>query len=71
MRKIVHWMILLKLMIWYPMNNPHRGEIWIVDFNPTVGSEIQKQRTAVVVSLDTIGKLPLRIVVPITGWDAR
>lgn len=53
------------------MNNPLRGEIWWVDFDPTVGAEIQKTRTAVVVSLDFIGKLPLKIVVPITGWDSR
>jgi mRNA interferase MazF len=53
------------------MNKPQRGEIWWIDFNPTVGAEIQKIRTAVVVSLDSIGKLPLRIVVPITGWDSR
>lgn len=53
------------------MNNPLRGEIWWINFDPTVGAEIQKVRTAVVVSLDSIGKLPLRIVVPITGWDDR
>ncbi len=47
---------------------PRRGEIWLVDFDPTVGSEIAKRRPAVVVSDDTIGKLPLRIVVPVTDW---
>ncbi|MCD1655505.1 type II toxin-antitoxin system PemK/MazF family toxin [Treponema zuelzerae] len=51
------------------MNNPRRGEVWLVNFDPTIGSEIKKTRTAVVVSLDTIGRLPLRIVVPITGWQ--
>lgn len=53
------------------MSNPLRGEIWWVDFDPTVGAEIRKTRTAVVVSLDAIGKLPLKIVVPITEWDSR
>ena len=53
------------------MNNPLRGEVWWVNFDPTVGAEIQKCRTAVVISQDFIGRLPLRIVVPITGWDAR
>ena len=49
--------------------NPARGEIWLVDFNPTIGAEIQKQRPALVVSSTTIGILPLRIVVPFTSWQ--
>jgi len=53
------------------MSNPLRGEIWWVNFDPTVGAEIQKVRTAVVVSLNSIGRLPLRIVIPITEWDSR
>jgi mRNA interferase MazF len=47
---------------------PNRGEIWLVDFDPAVGAEIQKLRPAVVVSVDTVGRLPLRMVVPITDW---
>jgi mRNA interferase MazF len=49
---------------------PKRGEVWIVDLNPTRGAEIQKQRTAVVLSCDGIGRLPLHIIVPITEWQA-
>jgi mRNA interferase MazF len=49
---------------------PNRGEIWLIDFDPAVGAEIQKVRPAVVISLDTIGRLPLRLVVPITDWKA-
>lgn len=49
--------------------NPQRGEIWDVKFDPAVGAEIQKTRPAVVVSDNAIGKLPLRMVVPITGWE--
>src|SRR5207302_9678528 len=49
---------------------PKRGEIWLIDFDPATGAEIQKSRPAVVVSLDTIGRLPLRMVVPITDWKA-
>ena len=45
-----------------------RGEIWQVNLDPTIGSEIRKQRPAVIVSRDSIGILPLKIVVPITGW---
>ncbi len=47
---------------------PSRGEIWLVDFDPAVGAEIQKMRPALVVSVDSVGRLPLRIVVPLTDW---
>src|SRR5688572_22396459 len=49
---------------------PQRGEIWMVQFGPSVGAEIRKIRPAVVVSLNTVGRLPLRIVVPLTDWQA-
>lgn len=49
---------------------PRKGEIWLVNFNPSKGSEIAKSRPAIVVSEDWVGKLPLRIVVPITDWKA-
>lgn len=48
--------------------SPRRGEVWLVDFNPTRGAEIQKQRPAVVISSDAIGRLPIKLVAPITGW---
>lgn len=48
---------------------PRRGEIWLVRFDPSVGAEIRKQRPAVVLSVDGIGRLPLRIVVPVTDWN--
>jgi mRNA interferase MazF len=47
---------------------PKRGEVWDVDFDPSQGAEIGKTRPAVVISEDTMGRLPLRIVVPITDW---
>ena len=50
---------------------PRRGEIWLVDFDPAVGAEIQKIRPAAVISLDTIGRLPLRLIVPITDWKPQ
>jgi len=46
-----------------------RGEIWTVDFDPTKGAEIKKQRSALVISSDALGKLPLKVVVPITEWN--
>lgn len=45
---------------------PKRGEVWTVDFDPTKGAEIQKQRPAIVISSDAVGKLPVKLVVPIT-----
>lgn len=47
---------------------PKRGDVWNVNFDPTVGAEIGKARPAVVVTVESIGRLPLRLVVPITDW---
>jgi mRNA interferase MazF len=41
-----------------------------VNFDPAVGAEIRKLRPAVVMSLNAIGRLPLRLIVPITDWKA-
>ena len=49
---------------------PQRGEIWLVRFDPSVGAEIRKLRPAVVTNVDAVGRLPLRIVVPITDWQS-
>ena len=50
---------------------PVRGEVWWIEFDPTVGSEVRKTRPAVVASVPSVGVLPLRIVVPVTEWDVR
>ncbi|MDR3626614.1 MAG: type II toxin-antitoxin system PemK/MazF family toxin [Ignavibacteriaceae bacterium] len=47
-----------------------RGEIWKVNFDPTIGAEIKKQRPAVVISSNSIGKLPFKIIAPLTGWQS-
>jgi mRNA interferase MazF len=46
---------------------PRRGEIWLVDFDPAVGAEVQKVRPAVVISVDTIGSLPLPAIALCVG----
>jgi mRNA interferase MazF len=47
----------------------NRGEIWLINFDPTIGDEIKKIRPAVVVNDDAVGIRDLAIVVPITNWS--
>lgn len=47
------------------------GEIWLVNLDPTIGAEIKKTRPAVIVSRDSIGRLPLKIIVPVTKWQPQ
>lgn len=50
---------------------PSRGEIWQVNMDPTIGREIKKTRPAIVVSVNTMGSLELRIIVPLTGYQEK
>ena len=43
-----------------------QGEIWLVDFAPKIGDEIDKRRPALIASTDAMGRLRLKVVVPIT-----
>jgi mRNA interferase MazF len=43
--------------------------VWLVDFNPSRGAEIYKERPAVVISSDGVGALPIKLVVPLTEWQ--
>ena len=45
-----------------------RGEIWLINLDPSVGAEIKKTRPAVIVNSDALGKLPLSVIVPVTDW---
>ncbi len=49
----------------------NRGEIWLINLDPTIGAEIKKTRPAVIVNDDAIGILPLKVIVPITDWKDR
>ena len=47
---------------------PRRGEVWLANFEPTLGDEIRKVRPAVVISSDAVGQLAIKLVAPITDW---
>ena len=48
-----------------------RGEVWLINLNPTIGADIKKTRPAVIVNDNAIGILPLKVIVPITEWKDR
>ena len=48
-----------------------QNEVWLINLDPTIGAEINKTRPAIIVSDDSLGKLPLRVIVPVTDWKDR
>jgi mRNA interferase MazF len=53
-------------------DDPRRGEVWWVAFDPAVGGEIHKTRPAIVVSNDAANRVLNRIqVVPLTSKTDR
>jgi mRNA interferase MazF len=48
-----------------------RGEVWLINLDPTIGAELRKTRPAIIVNDDAVGILPLRIIVPVTEWKDR
>jgi mRNA interferase MazF len=48
-----------------------RGEVWLVNLDPTMGAEIKKSRPCVIVNQDALARLPLKIIVPLTSWDPQ
>lgn len=48
-----------------------QSEIWLINLDPTIGAEIKKTRPAIIVNDNSLGKLPLKIIVPLTDWKER
>ena len=45
-----------------------QGEIWLVNLDPTLGAEMKKSRPCVILNNDIVGKLPLKVVAPLTDF---
>jgi len=48
-----------------------QGEIWQIRLDPVVGAEMKKTRPALIINADALGKLPLKIIAPITEWKEQ
>ena len=48
-----------------------QGEIWLINLDPAIGAEIKKTRPAIILNDNSLGKLPLKIIVPLTDWKDR
>ena len=48
-----------------------QSEVWILNLDPTIGAEIKKTRPVIVVNDDALGKLPLKVIVPVTNWKEK
>ena len=54
------------------MSFPHRGDLYWVNLDPTIGSEIKKTRPCVVISPDAANQAgPLVIVAPISKAEEK
>jgi mRNA interferase MazF len=45
-----------------------QGEIWKVNLDPTIGSEMKKSRPCIILNNNMVGKLPLKVVAPLTEF---
>ena len=49
----------------------NQDEVWLVNLDPAVDSEIKKTRPVIIINNNNLGKLPLKIIVPLTDWKDR
>lgn len=49
----------------------NQSEVWLINLEPTVGSEIKKTRPCIIVNDNDLGTLPLKVIVPLTDWKDR
>ena len=45
-----------------------QGEIWQINLDPTIGSEMKKLRPCIILNNDMVGKLALKVIAPITDF---
>ena len=45
-----------------------QGSIWNVNLDPTIDAEIKKTRPCLILNSDKIGKLPLKVIAPLTDF---
>jgi len=46
----------------------NQGTIWLINLDPTIGAEIKKTRPCLILNSNKIGKLPLKIIAPLTDF---
>lgn len=49
----------------------HKGEVWLINLDPAVETEIQNTRPVIIVNENSLGVLPLRVIVSLTDWKER
>jgi len=45
-----------------------QGEIWQINLDPTMGSEMKKVRPCIILNNDMVGKLALKVIAPLTDF---
>jgi mRNA interferase MazF len=45
-----------------------KGEIWLIELDNTAAPAARRLRPAVIVNENSLGNLPLRVVVPLADW---
>ena len=53
------------------MVDVRRFDVFLISLDLSQGSEIKKTRPALIVSDNSLGKLPLKVIVPITDWKDK